>query len=88
MVGHGSGQPRYGRFVDAASAPATLVNAHQSYQGGSRQCSEGQHVDVSYDYGLSGLGDCLHIMAARSATDAAIIDVGVGYWYSLLFATI
>ena len=88
MVGHGSGQPRYGRFVDAASAKATLANAHQSYQGVSQQCLEGQHVDVSYDYGLNGLEDCLHIMAARSATDAAIIDVRVGYWYSLLFATI
>lgn len=88
MAGHGSGQPRCGRFVDAASAPATLVNAHQSYQGANRQCLEGQHVGVSYDYGLSDLGDCLHITAARSAMDAAIIDVGVGYSYSLLFATI
>ena len=87
-AGHGSGQPHYGRFVGAASAPAALVNAHQSYQGASRQCLEGQHVGASYDYGLSDLEDCLHIMAARSATDAAIIDVRVGYWYSLLFATI
>lgn len=88
MVGHGSEQPRCGRFVDVASVQAILVDGHLSYQGVSQQCSEGQHVDVSYDYGLSGLEDCLHIMAARSAMDAAIIDVGVGYWYSLLFATI
>ena len=88
MVGHGSGQPRYGRFVGAASAPASLVNAHQSYQGASRQCLEGQHVGVSYGYGSSDPEDCLRITAARSAMGAAIIDVRVGYWYSLLFATI
>ena len=88
MASHGSGQPRCDRFVGAESALAAQVNAHQSCLGASQQYSEGQHVGESYGYDSSDLEGCLHIMAARSAGDAAIIDVRVGYWYSLLFATI
>ena len=85
---HGSEQPRCGTSVDAANALVTLVSAPPNRQGVIPSCSDGHREDASCDCGSSDLEDCLHIVAVRSAVDAAIINVGVGYLCSLLFATI
>ena len=88
MAGHGSEQLRCGTSVDAANALVTLVSAPLNRQDVIPSCSDGHHEDVSCDCGSSDLEDCLHIVAVRSAMDATIINVGAGYWCSLLFATI
>ena len=88
MAEHGSEQPRCGTSVDAANALVTLVSAPPNRQGVIPSCSDGRHEDASCDCGSSDLEDCLHIVAVRSAVDAAIVNVGVGYLCSLLFATI
>ena len=84
---HGSERPRCGTSVGAATALVTLVDAPPKRQDEIPPCSEDHHEDASCGCGWSDLEDWLHIVAVRSAVDAAII-VGVGYLYSLLFATI
>ena len=85
---HGSKQPRCGTSVDAANALVTLVSAPLNRQGVIQSCSDDRREDASCGCGSSDLEDWLHIVAVRSAADAAIISVGVGYLCSLLFATI
>ena len=85
---HGSAQPRCGTSVDAANALVTLASAPPNRQGVIPSRSDGRREDASCDCGSSDLEGWLHIVAVRSAADAAIISVGVGYLCSLLFATI
>ena len=87
MAKHGSEQPRCGTSVDAANALVTLASAPPNRQGVIPSWPDGRREDSSCDCGSSDLEDCLHIVAVRSAVDAAIINVGVGYLCSLLFAT-
>lgn len=90
---HGSEQPRCGTSVDAANALVTLASAQLNRQGVLQVYSDGRREDASCDCGSSDLENSAHIVAVRSAVGAAIINfgvvnVGVGYLCSLLFATI